>query len=117
MRPNLPDRLRARPKLLELDPRILPDMGIKVTFLGDDTSSKAEASSPAIVIPQNAIHDESGKKVVYLVRGDKAERRAVTVAGNRGSDTEIIAGVIVGDAVIVNAPANLHDGESVQIKR
>ncbi len=109
--------VKVRISFEKLDPRILPDMGIKVTFLGDETSSKDAASSAAIVIPQNALHDESGKKVVYLVRGDKAERRAVTVGGNRGSDAEIIAGVALGDAVIVNAPANLHDGETIQIKR
>ncbi len=109
--------VKVRISFEKLDPRILPDMGIKVTFLGDEASSKDEASAPATVIPQTALHDESGKKIVYLVRGDKAERRAVTVGGARGSDAEITAGVVVGDAVIVNGPANLHDGEPVQIKR
>ena len=109
--------VKVRISFEKLDPRILPDMGIKVTFLGDEASSKDEASAPATVIPQTALHDESGKKIVYLVRGDKAERRAVTVGGTRGSDAEITAGVVVGDAVIVNSPANLHDGEPVQIKR
>jgi RND family efflux transporter MFP subunit len=109
--------VKVRVSFLKLDPRILPDMGIKVTFLGEEPSKKDVAAAPAILVSQNAVRDEDGKKVVYLVKGDKAERRAVTLGGNRGSDTEVIAGVGVGDAVVVNGPANLHDGQSVQIKK
>src|SRR5258708_4433272 len=107
--------VKVRVSFLKLDPRILPDMGIKVTFLGDEPSRKDEAAAPAILVPQSAVRDEGGKKVVYLVKGDKAERRAVTLGGNRGNDSEIVAGVRAGDSVVVNGPPNLHDGESVQI--
>jgi RND family efflux transporter MFP subunit len=109
--------VKVRISFLKLDPRILPDMGIKVTFLGDEASSKDESSSSGILIPQSAVHDEGGKKVVFLVRGDKAERRAVTLAGNRGTDAEVIAGLTADDAVIVNGPTDLHDGLSVQVKK
>jgi RND family efflux transporter MFP subunit len=109
--------VKVRVSFLKLDPRILPDMGIKVTFLGDEPPSKEIAATPAILVPQSAVHDDNGKKVVFLVRDDKAERRAVTPGGNRGTDTEIMAGLAVGDAVIVGAPANLHDGERVRIKK
>src|ERR1700676_447374 len=109
--------VKVRISFVKLDPRILPDMGIKVTFLGDEPSKKDVAAAPAILIPQNAVHDDGGKKVVYLVKGDKTERRAVTLGGNRGTDAEVIAGVGVGDTVIVNGPSNLRDGENVQIKK
>jgi multidrug efflux pump subunit AcrA (membrane-fusion protein) len=92
-------------------------MGIKVTFLGDEPSTKDAPSAPAILIPQSAVHDEGGKKVVFLLRGEKAERRAVTLGGGRGSDAEVIAGVAAGDTVIVNGPADLHDGQSVQTRK
>lgn len=109
--------VKVRISFLKLDPRILPDMGIKVTFLGDEPSKPDAGVAPATLIPQNAVHDEAGKKVVYLVKENKAERRAVTLGNNRGNDTEIQAGVAAGDTVIVNAPASLRDGESVQIKK
>jgi RND family efflux transporter MFP subunit len=109
--------VKVRISFLKLDPRILPDMGIKVTFLGDEPSKKDVAVPPATLIPQNAVREDAGKKVVYLVKENKAERRAVTLGGNRGTDAEVIAGVAVGDTVIVNGPANLHDGESVQVKK
>jgi RND family efflux transporter MFP subunit len=109
--------VKVRISFLKLDPRILPDMGIKVTFLGDEASSKDEASSSGMLIPQSAVHDEGGKKVIFLVRGDRAERRAVTLAGNRGTDVEVIAGLAADDEVIVNGPADLHDGQAVQVKK
>jgi RND family efflux transporter MFP subunit len=109
--------VKVRISFLKLDPRILPDMGIKVTFLGDEPSKKDAAAAPAILIPQNAVRDDQGKKVVYLVKENKAERRAVTLGGTRGNDAEVIAGVAIGDTVVVNGPGDLHDGQSVQIKK
>jgi RND family efflux transporter MFP subunit len=116
------DRQKATVKVRisfdKLDPRILPDMGIKVTFLGDAPKpTDAKAPQAAALVPQSAIHDEAGKKVVFLVKDDKLERRAVTTGENRGSDVEIMAGLVVGDSVVVNGPADLRDGQSVAIKK
>jgi HlyD family secretion protein len=117
------DRQKATVKVRisfdKLDPRILPDMGIKVTFLGDErkeeTGKKAAAALP--LIPQNAVRDDGGKKIVFLVKDNHLERRAITLGGNRGSDTEVAAGLAVGDVVVVNGPPELHDGQTVGIKR
>ena len=109
--------VKVRVSFLKLDPRILPDMGIKVTFLGEDTSKKNGDTRPAIVVPKNAVRDENGQKIVYLVKDNKTERRAVTLGGNRGTDAEVLAGVSVGDTLVVNGPANLHDGQAVEIKK
>lgn len=115
------DRQKATVKVRisfdKLDPRILPDMGIKVTFLGDQPSKKAAANTSAMLIPQSAIRDDNGTKIVFMVKGDHAERRAVSVGGQRGSDVEIVAGLTPGDAVIVNGPSNLRDGQAIQIEK
>jgi len=109
--------VKVRVSFLKLDPRILPDMGIKVTFLGAEQKPKPGADATAILIPASAVHDENGKSVVFLLKDDKAERRAVTLGGNRGSDREVIAGVSVGDTVVTKAPANLRDGQAVEIRK
>src|ERR1700732_3779842 len=109
--------VKVRVSFLKLDPRILPDMGIKVTFLGAEQKKEAGAAAPAILIPKSAVHDDNGKTIVFLVKDDKTERRAVTLGGNRGSDTEVIAGVTVGDTLVVKGPGNLRDGQSVEIKK
>jgi HlyD family secretion protein len=108
--------VKVRVSFLKLDPRILPDMGIKVTFLGAE-QKKEPGAAPAILIPKSAVRDENGKKIVFLMKDDKAERRAVTLGADRGSDTEVIAGVTAGDTLIVKGPENLRDGQSVEIKK
>ncbi len=109
--------VKVRISFLKLDPRILPDMGIKVTFLGAETKKESGAAAAAILIPQSAVRDENGKNIVFLVKDDKAERRAVTLGGKHGSDTEVIAGIAVGDTLVTKPPANLRDGQSVEIRK
>ena len=109
--------VKVRVSFLKLDPRILPDMGIKVTFLGAEQKPKPGSDAVAILIPASAVHDENGKSIVFLLKDDKAERRAVTLGGNRGSDREVIAGVSVGDTVVTKSPANLRDGQAVEIRK
>ncbi|HXZ14289.1 MAG TPA: efflux RND transporter periplasmic adaptor subunit [Candidatus Sulfotelmatobacter sp.] len=109
--------VKVRISFLKLDPRILPDMGIKVTFLGDVPEQKSGAAAPAVTIPTEAIHSDGGQKVVYLVKQEHLERRAVTVGGTRGADTEVLAGIAAGDAVVVKGPATLRDGLAVEVKK
>jgi HlyD family secretion protein len=109
--------VKVRISFIKLDPRILPDMSIKVTFLGAEKPKKAGAEAIAGIVPQNAVRDDGGKKIVYLVKNDHVERRAVTLGGNRGDETEVVAGLNAGDTVVVNAPANLRDGQAVEIKK
>jgi HlyD family secretion protein len=52
-----------------------------------------------------------------LVKDAKLERRAVTVGNTNGGAAEILAGLTEGDRVVVKGPADLHDGEAVQIKQ
>ena len=117
------DRQKATVKVRisfdKLDPRILPDMGIKVTFLSDEPVKKVDASAPVVaaLLPTDALHDEGGKKVVFLVKNDKLERRAVAVGSAQGAQTEILSGIVAGDSVVVKGPANMQDGLAVQIKK
>ncbi len=52
--------VKVRISFLKLDPRILPDMGIKVTFLGAEPEQKGGASVPAALITQDAVRDDGG---------------------------------------------------------
>ena len=100
----------------KLDPRILPDMGVKVSFLSQEAANAAK--NPArITVPQTAVRDDSGQKIVFLVRGNQIERHAVKVGESVGGSTQVIAGLSAGDTVVVNGPADLHDGQQVQVKR
>lgn len=100
----------------KLDRRILPDMGVKVTFLGEEQKQAREAPA-ALMVPQSAVRDDNGQKIVFLVKGDRLERHAVKTGATNGAQTQILAGLTSGDTVVVGGPTDLKDGEAVAIKR
>jgi len=101
------------------DPRILPDMGVKVTFLENETKpgTKQEKSPAVAMVPQKAVRQDNGSKYVFIVKGDTIERRAVTTGEARGPDVEILAGIQPDATIVVGGPANLRDGQAVQIQK
>jgi RND family efflux transporter MFP subunit len=121
------DRQKATVKVRisfdKLDPRILPDMGVKVAFLSEEASAKkakgGKAQGPAVkaIIPRNAVRDEGSTSYVFAVRDGKVERRAVTLGRPIGSEVEVMAGVIAGDQLVVRGPENLQDGQRVEIRQ
>jgi RND family efflux transporter MFP subunit len=103
----------------ELDPRILPDMGVKVTFLREeeDTSGQdATARVRAVAVPKTAVRTENGQSLVFVVKGNVVERRAVRVGGTDGDRLEVLAGLQTGAQVVSPLPADLQDGAMVVVK-
>jgi RND family efflux transporter MFP subunit len=99
-----------------LDPRILPDMGVKVTFLRDADQEAVPAAQPATLVPKVAVVGDNGNNFVFLVNGESVERRAVKLGGSDGDRVEVIAGLRSGDRVVVSPPQNLKDGAKVMVK-
>jgi len=96
----------------QLDPRILPEMGVKVAFQSAP-SDKAAAANTSVTIPKAALQSVDGRDVVWVVRNGRAERRAVTVAGTNGDEVTITAGINDGEKVVVNASPEITDGGRV----
>jgi len=113
------DRQKATVKVRvafdRLDPRILPDMGVKVTFLGPEPTA-AQAGAPRAVVPRAAIREEGGSQVVYVLRDGRVERRAVRLGEARGSEQEVTGTLTDGEQVVVKGLDGLRDGQRVQKK-
>ncbi len=95
----------------ELDPRILPDMGVKVAF--QDAGEVAEQAS-GVLVPARALREDQGRTIAWVVNQGRAERRAVATGRRQDDDILVTAGVSSGERVIVNAPAALEDGVAVK---
>lgn len=106
--------VKVRISFEKLDPRILPDMGVKVSFLADEKAGTQTA--PRALIPGGAVRQADGRPVVFVVKDGLAERRAVSLGAQRGADIEVTAGIAAGDVVIVNGPSELRDGQRVKVK-
>jgi RND family efflux transporter MFP subunit len=112
------DRQKATVKVRisfdKLDPRILPDMGVKVSFLaGEQAAGQAAAKA---LIPREAARTLDGKPVVFLFRDGLLEKRAVSLGTQIGRDVQVTAGLTPGDKVVVEGPADLRDGQRAKIK-
>ena len=98
-----------------LDPRILPDMGVKVSFLNERPTAEA-AARPRLLVPAKAIRAADGKSIVFVVRDDRVERRAVSVGSASGDQTEVVSGLTAGEQVVVEGPQTLKDGDKVKVQ-
>ena len=67
------------------DPRILPEMSVKVAFQASAPAANASAAPRNISIPKSAVREREGKQVVWVVRDGRAEKRTITVGATRGT--------------------------------
>jgi len=100
-----------------LDPRILPDMGVKVRFLREEgPETAANPARPPIMVPKTAVRTAGSDSVVFVVRGAVVEQRAVKTGGMDGDRVEVISGLQSGERVVAPVPDTLKDGTAVTVK-
>jgi RND family efflux transporter MFP subunit len=100
-----------------LDARILPDMGVKVSFLRDEDPVKAAAAPVArFEVPKAAVRTVDGRTIVFVVRDGRLERRAVRTGNENGDVMEVLSGVTAGERVVIEGPPTLQDGDRVRIQ-
>jgi RND family efflux transporter MFP subunit len=105
--------VKVRIAFAELDPRILPDMGVKVAFLGAAPEG-ASTARRALKVARAAVRQDAGQDVVLVVKEGRVERRAVKLGAAPGDPVEVEAGLAVGERVVIEGPAELRDGDRVE---
>jgi RND family efflux transporter MFP subunit len=113
------DRTKATVKVrigLKLhDPRILPDMGARVSFLdAAPSAADAAAQKPRMLVPAAAIVKRDGADIAFVFEGDKVAQRKVARGIAHGDDVEVTEGLAGGDIVVLNPPNDLRDGARVR---
>jgi len=96
----------------KLDPRILPEMAVKVAFR--ESGGSTAAANRALIVPKSALRSQDGRDVVLLAKAGRAERRAVAVTSVNDDEAVIGAGLSAGEKVITDSPAGLADGVKVR---
>lgn len=107
--------VKVRAAFDRLDPRILPDMGVKVTFLGEERSVPAGAART--LVPKTAVLEEGGTAAVFVHREGRVERRAVRLGEVRGNEREVLAGLSDGEQIVTSGIKGLRDGQAARVKR
>ena len=105
--------VKVRVALLKKDPRIVPDMGVRVSFLEKAAPVAANAPPPGVLVPAAAIAERNGAAVAFVVDGDHVSQRTLTLGRSLGDDREVTAGLADGDTVVLNPSADLADAARV----
>jgi len=98
---------------VDRDSRILPEMSAKVAFLSRQVSPGEEA--PRLVINPAAVRDRNGRKVVFLIKEDRAIEKEIKTGQMLGDMSEVADGLKAGDKVVINPPDKLKDRDRVNL--
>ncbi|MGH8116105.1 MAG: efflux RND transporter periplasmic adaptor subunit [Rhodanobacteraceae bacterium] len=106
--------VKVRIALDEKDPRIIPQMGVRVSFL-----EKQQADAKPLVgvlVPKSALVQRGGKDVVFVVDNGRAEQKPVATGKDFSDMKQVTQGLNAGAEVVTTPPAGLKDGEKVKVK-
>ncbi|MGY1521845.1 efflux RND transporter periplasmic adaptor subunit [Luteimonas sp. A482] len=105
--------VKVRVALKEKDARIVPDMGVTVSFLEKEAEAGSEPRR-GVRVPDAAVVQRNGAAAVFVVGADNiVELRKVEAGGKAGEDREVVSGLAPGETVVVDPPAELADGAAV----
>ncbi len=123
--------VKVRIGINDKDPRILPDMGVRVSFLNDTASKPAEAPK-GLLVPEGAVQvsgdDAHGcasaagagcaggaTGVLFVIKNDQLERRAVRLGGKSSEGLYVLSGLSAGESIAVGDMSKFSDGAKVKI--
>ena len=104
--------VKVRVALDQKDDRVVPDMGVRVSFLA--TKPKVQAAVvPGVLVPPDAVVQRDGTSSVFVVSDGRAQQRAVKLGADVGKFKLATEGVKAGETVVVSPPVELKDGSNV----
>jgi RND family efflux transporter MFP subunit len=107
--------VRVRIAIRSKDPRIVPDMGVRVAFLSAEPAAGRPAPPAAVLVPADAVRGEGSAAAVFVHAGGRVERRAVTLGQAVGTEREVVSGLRAGERVVVGPAPTLKDGDAVRV--
>jgi RND family efflux transporter MFP subunit len=102
------------------DSRILPEMGARVDFLEPEArlaGSPLIASAPRIRVPAAVVHEEGGRTIVWLVRDNRLESRAIQAGPVSGGFREIRSGLAGGELLLSGGVEAPREGMRVSVSK
>ncbi len=114
--------VKVRIALKQKDPRIVPDMGVRVAFLDPQAPARAGAAPPraGVLVPGAAVRPENGQAeggqgLVFVYAEGKVERRRVALGQSMGNERQVLSGLRAGERVVLSPPEALQDGAAVKL--
>lgn len=107
----------VRIALDQKDSRVLPEMGVRVSFLAEPTEGADSKPVVGVNVPLKAVQTSGETGVVFILRGDIVERRAVRLGASSGDNATVLSGLSAGDRVAIGDFTQLKDGAKVRVEQ
>ncbi|MGY4892693.1 UNVERIFIED_CONTAM: efflux RND transporter periplasmic adaptor subunit [Xanthomonas axonopodis] len=105
--------VKVRVALKVKDPRIVPEMGVRVSFL-EQAKPQQAAKPQGVRVPVAALVERDTRTVAFVVgEHNTVSAHAVTTGMVMGEDRQVLSGLAAGDSVVLNPPQTLKDGDKV----
>jgi RND family efflux transporter MFP subunit len=104
--------VRVRIAIETKDPRLVPEMGVRVSFM-ESPGESADTALTGVLIPSNAVRETDHGTVVFVIEGNHVRERAVTAGTELGDRRRIEDGLLAGERVVRDPPLDLSDGMRV----
>ena len=101
-------------RFVDRDPRVLPDMSAKVSFLEKPVPPGEKHPVPAV--QPRAIVERDGRKIVFVVSDGRVRRAEVTTGRKLGELVEV-GGLKAGDRVVLDPGDRIRDGAAVSVAK
>jgi RND family efflux transporter MFP subunit len=102
-------------RFVDKDPRVLPDMSAKVSFL--ERPVAAEEKRPVPAVQPRAIVERDGRKMAFVVSDGRVRRAEVTTGRKLGELVEVGGGLKAGDRVVLDPGERIRDGAAVSVAK
>jgi len=106
----------VRIALDQKDPRILPEMGVRVSFLASSASDGNAKPVPGLSLPPEAVQVSGSVGVVYVLHDSTVERRAVKLGASSSNQVTVLSGLRSGERIAIGDFARLKDGVRIRIE-
>ena len=107
----------VRIALDQKDSRVLPEMGVRVSFLAEPAEGADSKPAAGVNVPIKAVQASGETGVVFILRGDIVERRAVRLGASSGDNATVLSGLSAGDRVAIGDLTQLKDGAKVRVEQ
>jgi len=104
--------VQVKVKVINPDDFLRPEMNASVAFYSTEKAGGHVEAKPVVVVPASTVRDNG----VFVVVNGKAVRRTVKLGGTTSQGVQIAEGLIGGEDIIANPPADLKDGQRVRPK-
>ena len=103
-------------KFVDANDKVLPEMSARVSFMAEALSEEAMKEPPKRVVPESAIVDRLGAKVVFVVDQGQVKMVPIKVGGAAPGGLELLDGPPPGTRLVATPPPDLADGQKIKEK-